>query len=77
MEDTHEISFEQGMARLDEIVRSLDDGGLTLDESLKLYEEGVKLARCCSAKLTDAQGKLEILAVKPDGAVETCALELH
>ncbi|MHB0913643.1 MAG: exodeoxyribonuclease VII small subunit [Armatimonadota bacterium] len=57
-----EMTFEVAIERLEEIVRALDGGESTLDESLALYEEGVKLARFCSARLTDARGKLELLA---------------
>ncbi|MHB1190722.1 MAG: exodeoxyribonuclease VII small subunit, partial [Armatimonadota bacterium] len=53
-----EMTFEVAIERLEEIVRALDGGESTLDESLALYEEGVKLARFCSARLTDARGKL-------------------
>ena len=48
------LNFEQAMTRLEEIVRALENGSATLDESLKLYEEGIGLVRTCSAKLDEA-----------------------
>lgn len=65
-----EKTFEQAVARLEEIVKALDDGDLKLDEALKLFEEGTKLARICSSRLSEAQGKLESLSKKPDGSME-------
>ena len=46
-----EKKFEAALARLEEIVRSLESGELALEQSLKLFEEGVKLARVCNARL--------------------------
>jgi exodeoxyribonuclease VII small subunit len=70
MESEADVTFEQAMARLEEIVERLDAGDLTLDESLRLFEEGIGLARLCSKQLTDAQGKLEMLVKTADGSVE-------
>lgn len=57
-------SFEEDIKRLQKIVEELGSGKLTLGESLKKYEEGVKLAQGCSTVLTDAQRKVEILMKK-------------
>ncbi|MBI4981942.1 MAG: exodeoxyribonuclease VII small subunit [Candidatus Omnitrophica bacterium] len=54
-------SFEEDLKRLQKIVEELSGGKLTLGESLKKYEEGVKLAQSCSATLNDAQRKVELL----------------
>ena len=62
-------SFEESMARLEEIVRLLEGGSATLDQSLKLYEEGVALVRTCSMKLDDAQKKIKLLNVTAEGVV--------
>ena len=56
-----EPGFEKSIARLEEIVRALDDGSAPLDESLKLFEEGVWLVRACTAKLDSAEQKVKIL----------------
>lgn len=61
------INFEQSMTRLEEIVRALESGSATLDESLKLYEEGIGLVRACSAKLDEAESKIKLLNVTADG----------
>jgi len=58
--------FEAEMQRLQKIVEELSGGKLTLGESLKKYEEGVKLAQSCSAALSEAQRKVELL-MKKDG----------
>ena len=59
--NAQELKFEEALARLEEIVRLLEQGESTLDESLTLFEEGVKLARFCSNKLDEAEGKIEIM----------------
>ena len=58
--------FEEDIKQLQKIVEELASGKLTLGESLKKYEEGIKLAQGCSAALTDAQRKVELL-MKKDG----------
>lgn len=59
-------AFEEDIKRLQKIVEELGSGKLTLGESLKKYEEGVRLAQSCSATLNDAQRKVELL-LKKDG----------
>ena len=54
-------SFEQSLARLEEIVKKLEQGECGLDESLKLFEEGAKLADSCNALLDQAEQKVDIL----------------
>jgi exodeoxyribonuclease VII small subunit len=56
-----EKSFEDALNRLDEIVRSLDTGGVSLEESLKLFGEGAELLALCDKKLVDAKLKIEKL----------------
>jgi len=68
--------FEQAMERLEEIVRLLDDGDLPLDDALKLFEEGVKLAGECAGQLKKAQGRLDALTKMADGALGRESLEL-
>ena len=58
--------FEEDIKRLQKIVEDLSSGKLTLGESLKKYEEGVKLAQSCSSVLNDAQCKVDLLT-KQDG----------
>jgi len=60
--------FEEDLKRLQKIVEELSGGKITLGESLKKYEEGVKLAQSCSETLAQAQRKVELL-MKKDGKV--------
>ena len=53
--------FEAALERLEAIVQRLEKGELPLEDSLKLYEEGVTLSRLCHAKLEEAEGRIEML----------------
>ncbi len=64
---TEDIKLEEAMKRLDEVVRALDSDGLELEESLKLYEEGIGLVRACHEKLTEAERRITALRVSEDG----------
>lgn len=55
------MEFEKNLKRLEEIVHKMEDGELPLEESLKLFEEGVRLSRDCNSKLTEAEQKVKIL----------------
>lgn len=70
MEQNNDIKFETALARLEEIVRALDGGAAPLDESLALFEEGVKLVKLCSGKLDAAEQKIKILVHGEDGNME-------
>lgn len=59
--------FEQSLTRLEEIVRKLEGANLSLDEAMKLFEEGVQLSRDCQKHLEQAEGKVEILLKKAGG----------
>lgn len=63
------LTFEEGMARLEELVGRLESGQLTLDESLRLFQEGVALARRCSRQLDEVQAKVETVMTSPDGSL--------
>lgn len=60
-------TFEEALKRIEEIVRSLDDGTAELDRSLELYEEGIGLVRLCSSMLDNAEKKIKILQSGDDG----------
>ena len=65
-------SFEQSMARLEQIVRAMERGDVPLEESLKLFEEGTKLMKQCSGLLDKAEQKVQQLTAGADGTpVET------
>jgi exodeoxyribonuclease VII small subunit len=53
--------FEAALKQLEEIVQRLEKGELPLEESLKLYEDGIRLSRLCHAKLEEAEGRIEML----------------
>lgn len=59
--------FEEAMKRLEEIVASLEAGDLPLEESLKAFEEGMKLAKFCSEKLEEAEKKVTMLIRESGG----------
>ena len=61
------MTFEAAMERLEEITRLLESGAEGLDESLKLYEEGVSLIRLCTQKLETAEQSVKILQMREDG----------
>ncbi len=61
MNEYKELKFEEALVKLEEVVRQLESGELTLEESLKLFESGVALARICSQKLDEAEGKIQQL----------------
>jgi exodeoxyribonuclease VII small subunit len=56
-----EIKFEKALARLEEIVQKLEQGDLALEQSLKLFEEGIRLSRICNTRLEEVERKVEIL----------------
>ncbi len=64
-------TFEKSMTELEEIVTKLEAGDITLDDSLELFEKGIKLAKTCQKKLDDAEKKVKILTTTNDGEVVT------
>jgi exodeoxyribonuclease VII small subunit len=62
-----ELSFEDALRRLEEIVRTLEKGEAPLDKSIELYQEGDKLKRHCEARLKAAQARIEQIAFGSDG----------
>lgn len=55
------FDFEESLQRLEELVESMEEGELTLEESLKAFEQGIKLTRECQEALDKAEQKIEIL----------------
>ncbi len=70
MAEKKKMSLEESMARLEEIVKELENEKLPLEKSLKLYEEGVKLASKCASELESAKRKIQILQQGKDGEIE-------
>ncbi len=61
------VKFEQAMARLEAIVTELEKGDLPLDDSLRIFEEGIRLSKTCLKMLEEAERKVEILVQEKDG----------
>jgi exodeoxyribonuclease VII small subunit len=64
-------SFEKQLSRLEEIVRGLEGGELPLEDSLRVFEEGVKLARGCHERLGEAERRVELLLQDGIGGTRT------
>jgi exodeoxyribonuclease VII small subunit len=63
--------FESALSRLEDIVKTLEDGDLALDEALGVFEEGIRLSRFCHGKLEQAERRVELLLKDADGSVRT------
>lgn len=70
MSDEQERSFEEAYAELEQVVEALEAGGATLDETLSLYERGIKLASHCEAVLEQAELRVQMVQQNEDGDVE-------
>lgn len=64
------LSFEQAVAELEDIVKRLEKGELTLDESINFFQRGVELTRYCSKKLDAAERSITMLIEGEDGITE-------
>mgnify|MGYP000977595938 CR=1 FL=1 len=69
MNNDNKLSFEQAMKELEDIVRKLEDGELTLEESINLFQNGVKLSNQCSKMLDEVEHKVSILIKDKNGEV--------
>lgn len=65
--DTTKQTFEESLHRLEEIVEQLEQGNVSLDESIRMYEEGIALSKTCVEKLTQAEIKLKRLSKDMSG----------
>jgi exodeoxyribonuclease VII small subunit len=66
--------FEEALEKLEEIVRRMEGGEMTLDESLKAFEEGIKLSRLCAKKLDEADRRVDLL-LRQEGELVTKPFE--
>ena len=62
--------FEDALKKLEKIVSKLEEGDIPLEESLKLFEEGIRLSRFCNQKLDEAEKKVEILLKGKNGTLK-------
>ena len=72
-----ERKFEETMEDLEGVVRQIEGGKLTLDESLTAFEKGVKLSRECEGKLAEAKGKVEKLIKDSEGTMKAEKFEVN
>ena len=75
MNEVENLSFEEAFTELEDTVSRLEGGGLTLDESIALFERGMKLAKHCGQKLDDAELKVSQLAPSDEGGYEAIPFE--
>lgn len=59
--------FEDALAKLEGIVKKMESGDMPLEESLKAFEEGIRLARLCAGKLDEAERRVDVLMKEGDG----------
>jgi exodeoxyribonuclease VII small subunit len=71
-----ERTFEESLNELERIVKQLENGDLPLEESLKLFEEGVKLSRSCRERLAVAERRIEVLMKDTNGDLRIDSLEI-
>ncbi len=69
--EKNELSFEQALARLEEIVRRMEAGEETLDGALASFEEGIGLVRLCTERLDAAEQKIKLVTESADGVITT------
>jgi len=62
--------FEDALNKLEKIVTKLEEGDVPLEESLRLFEEGIKLSRFCNQKLDEAEKRVEILLKNKEGVLK-------
>lgn len=75
MADTEKLSFEAAMAELETIVKDLETGKTSLEDSINAYERGVTLKNHCENKLREAQSRIDKIVIKSDGSVSTVPLD--
>ena len=70
MPDPKKLSFEENLTRLENIVQSLENDSLPLEESIRLFEEGMQLSKLCGERLAAAENKITLLLKERNGFTE-------
>lgn len=70
------LTYEESMKELEQVVKELESGELTLDESIKRFEKGMELSKHCNSLLENAEKKITLLIEKEDGSVVSESFEL-
>lgn len=68
--------FEDRLTALEGVVERLERGDLTLEESVRLFEEGMQLSQACKAELDQAEGKIQVLVQTQGGGVQVAEMDL-
>ncbi|PPR77888.1 MAG: Exodeoxyribonuclease 7 small subunit [Alphaproteobacteria bacterium MarineAlpha2_Bin1] len=74
--DIQKLSFEEGLLELEKIITQLEDGRVTLDESIDIYTRGSQLRVHCESKLKSAKEKIEKIIPLEDGSIESESVEI-
>jgi exodeoxyribonuclease VII small subunit len=69
--------FEKHLTQLETVVERLERGELTLDESVRLFEEGMKLSQECKQELEQAEGRIQVLVEGKNGKMQVAEMELE
>ncbi len=69
-------TFEDRLTALEAVVDRLERGDLSLDESVRLFEEGVQLSNACKAELEEAEGRVQVLVEGRSGGMQVAEMEL-
>ena len=70
-------SFEEQLTTLEGVVEQLERGDLTLEESVRLFEEGVRLSKACKQELDSAEGRIELLVEQSNGRLQAAPLAVE
>lgn len=68
--------FEQQLTQLEKVVEKLERGELSLEESVRLFEEGVKLSEACKQELEKAEGRIQVLVDGKNGKIQAAEMDL-
>ena len=70
-------SFEEKLTALEAVVERLERGELSLDDSVRLFEDGVKLSQACKVELEQAEGRIQVLVETQGGGVQVAEMDLE
>ncbi len=70
-------TFEEQLTALERVVEQLERGELTLEDSVRLFEEGVRLSKACKGELDAAEGRIEVLVESSTGKTQVAPMEIE
>jgi exodeoxyribonuclease VII small subunit len=71
------LTFEKALEQLEKIVETMESGALSLEQSLKQFEEGMQLSKYCAQKLDETEKKISLILEKGDGTIDEVPFEDH